>query len=87
MDVITPYGYGGPVGEGLAGFYEAYREWCAERGVVSTFVRYHPLFENYREAGTDFHAGVLERDRRVAARRRPARRACTASTETPCGRR
>ena len=55
VDVITPYGYGGPVGEGLAGFYEAYREWCAERGVVSTFVRYHPLFENYREAGTDFH--------------------------------
>ena len=55
VDVITPYGYGGPVGEGLAGFYGTYGEWCAERGVVSTFVRYHPLFGNYREAGTGFH--------------------------------
>ena len=43
VDVTTPYGYGGPVGEG--DFLEAYEAWCGERGVVSTFVRFHPLFE------------------------------------------
>ena len=47
-DVITPYGYGGPVGDGA--FDEAYDGWCRERGVISTFVRFHPLFENYRAA-------------------------------------
>jgi serine/alanine adding enzyme len=48
FDVTTPYGYGGPLGD--AAFHEAYERWCTERGIVSTFVRYHPLFENYRGA-------------------------------------
>ena len=47
-DVTTPYGYGGPVGKG--DFQQVYERWCAERGIVSTFVRYHPLFENHRGA-------------------------------------
>jgi serine/alanine adding enzyme len=47
-DVTTPYGYGGPVGQG--NFHQAYERWCAERDIVSTFIRYHPLFENHREA-------------------------------------
>ena len=42
-DVVTPYGYGGPTG---GGFWEAYEEWARERGVVSTFVRFHPLLAN-----------------------------------------
>jgi hypothetical protein len=49
LDVTTPYGYGGPVaGDGgrAGAFYEAYEEWCRERGIVSTFVRFHPLYEN-----------------------------------------
>jgi Acetyltransferase (GNAT) domain len=49
-DVRTPYGYGGPVGAEVAGFYSEYDEWCAERGIVSTFIRFHPLFENHRAA-------------------------------------
>jgi hypothetical protein len=53
-DVITPYGYGGPVGP--AAFYSAYGEWCQRRGVVSTFIRFHPLFENWRDAGPGIHA-------------------------------
>ena len=47
-DVTTPYGYGGPVGNG--DFHQAYERWCGERNIVSTFIRYHPLFENYRGA-------------------------------------
>ena len=52
FDVTTPYGYGGPVsGDADAGtFYSAYGGWCRERGVVSTFVRFHPLYENHRYA-------------------------------------
>ena len=46
-DVVTPYGYGGPTGPG---FWPAYEEWARERGVVSTFVRFHPLLANQRHA-------------------------------------
>jgi serine/alanine adding enzyme len=53
-DVTTPYGYGGPVGGELD---QAYGRWCTERGIVSTFIRYHPLFENYRNAPRATFAG------------------------------
>lgn len=53
-DVTTPYGYGGPVAAGgdppVERFHERYEAWAAENGVVTTFVRYHPLFENWRRA-------------------------------------
>jgi serine/alanine adding enzyme len=51
-DVTTPYGYGGPVAaDGDANrFYAAYDDWCRERGIVSTFVRFHPLYANQRYA-------------------------------------
>jgi serine/alanine adding enzyme len=59
LDVTTPYGYGGPVGAGpdppLARFYELYGQWCAQRGIVSTFLRFHPLFANAAAAGLAFH--------------------------------
>jgi len=62
-DVTTPYGYGGPVGIGaeppVARFSELYDAWCAERGVVSTFIRFHPLFENHRAAGPRVHAACV----------------------------
>ena len=45
-DVITPYGYGGPAGGDPAAFWPAYETWCRERGVVTTFVRFHPLFQS-----------------------------------------
>jgi len=54
-DVVTPYGYGGPVAAGdeapARGFYEAYEKWCRDRGAVSTFIRFHPLFANHAYAG------------------------------------
>jgi hypothetical protein len=46
-DVTSPYGYGGPTGPG---FWPAYEEWARGRGVVSTFVRFHPLLANQRDA-------------------------------------
>jgi serine/alanine adding enzyme len=50
VDAITPYGYGGPVGRDVVAFWRAYDEWCREQGVVTTFVRFHPLYGNARDA-------------------------------------
>ncbi|MGH3038864.1 MAG: GNAT family N-acetyltransferase [Gaiellaceae bacterium] len=53
-DVTTPYGYGGPVAAGpepaVRRFWELYGEWCGANGVVTTFIRFHPLFANQRYA-------------------------------------
>ena len=51
-DITTPYGYGGPQGSG-AGWREPFRAACAERRVVSEFVRFHPLRGNQAQAGGD----------------------------------
>jgi len=53
-DVISPYGYGGPTG---LGFWEPYEDWARERGVVSTFVRFHPLLAN--QEGAPIHVEQL----------------------------
>ncbi|MGI9185324.1 MAG: GNAT family N-acetyltransferase [Solirubrobacteraceae bacterium] len=62
-DVSTPYGYGGPVAVGagppVAEFASAYEQWCARRGVVSSFVLYHPLFANQELALPAFHQEAL----------------------------
>ena len=54
LDVTTPYGYGGPVVSGSARlaetFYELYGDWCSASRVVATFIRFHPLLENWRYA-------------------------------------
>jgi len=50
VDVITPYGYGGPAGRHVREFWLAYEEWCRTNGVLTTFVRFHPLYANAREA-------------------------------------
>ena len=53
-DVTTPYGYGGPLATGGAppweAFGEAYSGWCERTGVVSTFIRFHPLYANHTGA-------------------------------------
>jgi len=50
-DVTSPYGYGGPVAAGpeppVQAFHDAYEAWCRTHRVVTTFVRFHPLFENH----------------------------------------
>jgi len=50
VDVVTPYGYGGPLAIGDAPpadeFARLYQSWCEERGALSTFAVFHPLFAN-----------------------------------------
>jgi serine/alanine adding enzyme len=64
VDVVTPYGYGGPLGVGdappLAEFAAGYQAWCEQRGVVSSFVVFHPLFANdASEVAAGFHRSAL----------------------------
>jgi serine/alanine adding enzyme len=63
FDAITPYGYGGPVSVGaeppVEDFFERYEGWCAANGVVSTFIRFHPLFANQRQAAASIHVERL----------------------------
>lgn len=51
-DVTTPYGYGGPVAAGseppVERFWEEYERWCEDGRVVTTFLRFHPLYANHR---------------------------------------
>lgn len=61
-DLITPYGYGGPVTAGddppVSVFAAAYGEWCRARAAVSTFVLFHPLYAN-QELELGFHVEPL----------------------------
>lgn len=54
-DLITPYGYGGPVikncKEGkrdilISSFVEEFQRYCTENKIVSEFVRFHPVIDN-----------------------------------------
>ena len=88
VDAITPYGYGGPVGRDVRAFWAAYGEWCREERVVTTFVRFHPLYANAREApihveplaptiawrleGDDLEAGMHLNHRRAVRKARNA---------------
>lgn len=54
-DIITPYGFGGPVivettdeDRLLNGFYTHFHDYCLENNIVAEFVRFHPL-ENVKE--------------------------------------
>jgi hypothetical protein len=62
-DVISPYGYGGPVGFGASPpwklFQTAYERWCRANRIVSTFVRFHPLYRNQQHAAPSMHVEHL----------------------------
>lgn len=54
-DITTPYGYGGPLVQAsgdeqalLLEFRDALDEYCQAHRIISEFVRFHPLLENYR---------------------------------------
>ena len=65
FDVTTPYGYGGPVATGpeppTVEFWELYGDWCRDNGVVTTFIRFHPLFCNHRPAALEVRVEPMGR--------------------------
>lgn len=54
-DIITPYGYGGPIIENynddkaklVRSFSEKFSQYCSDNNIVSEFIRFHPLVRNY----------------------------------------
>lgn len=55
-DIITPYGYGGPIFEikedinkqkFVDEYCEKFSEYCKKNNIVSEFIRFHPLEKNY----------------------------------------
>lgn len=49
FDFSTPYGYGGWIidGEETDKVFEEYGKWTAENGIISEFVRFHPILRNH----------------------------------------
>ncbi len=55
-DLITPYGYGGPIIHDFSNkqklieeFRECFSIYCNNNNIVSEFVRFHPVFQNHQE--------------------------------------
>ena len=53
FDFSTPYGYGGWLIEGINTefLFAEYEKCCRENGIVSEFVRFHPVIKNHISAG------------------------------------
>jgi hypothetical protein len=62
-DATSPYGYGGPIGFGAVppwkAFHAAYERWCIENRIITTFVRFHPLYGNQQEAASSMRVETL----------------------------
>lgn len=51
FDFATPYGYGGWLieGEKTGELFKEYDLWCKENGIISEFVRFHPMVKNHEK--------------------------------------
>ena len=49
FDFATPYGYGGWIieGEETENLFKAYSTWLEKNGIISEFVRFHPMIRNH----------------------------------------
>ncbi|RSK53485.1 GNAT family N-acetyltransferase [Bacillus canaveralius] len=49
-DIVTPYGYGGPLVEGsdisILEFYQLFSEYCSLNNIIAETIRFHPLYKN-----------------------------------------
>ena len=58
-DFATPYGYGGWIieGEDVDKLFDEYGKWIYKNGIISEFVRFHPMIKNHTKA-TSFYDGT-----------------------------
>lgn len=56
FDFATPYGYGGWLieGEHKDVLFNSYKEWLQNNGIISEFVRFHPMIKNH-ESSSSFY--------------------------------
>ena len=65
FDISTPYGYGGFIVEGevtneiLKVLDERYTRLCKEEGIISEFVRFHPVTDNVNSASSIYDVSQL----------------------------
>lgn len=61
FDFSTPYGYGGWLieGEKREALFGAYEDWCRENGIISEFVRFHPMIRNHKSAAAFYEIKQL----------------------------
>lgn len=56
FDFATPYGYGGWLIEGQKEnkekLFSEYENWCEKNNIVSEFVRFHPVIDNYSDSNS-----------------------------------
>lgn len=54
FDFSTPYGYGGWIieGEDTESLFRAYSAWFEKNGIISEFVRFHPMIKNHEAVGS-----------------------------------
>lgn len=58
-DVITPYGYGGPIivnlsdesrkDELVKGYHDEFKDYCLKNNIVAEFIRFHPINNNAKD--------------------------------------
>ncbi len=54
FDFATPYGYGGWIIEGEVSekLFKCYENWIHKNGIISEFMRFHPMVKNHNLVGT-----------------------------------
>lgn len=68
-DIVTPYGYGGPIINHLKGnkenllkeFEKNFKKYAEERNIVSEFVRFHPIKENAIDMKTIYNSTYMRK--------------------------
>ena len=62
-DIVTPYGYGGPIiidcvnkDELLLEYENEFEQYCITNNIISEFVRFHPIKKNYIDFEKIYHA-------------------------------
>lgn len=70
-DLITPYGYGGPIiincsneeskEKLLAEYNEKFKKYAMENNIVSEFIRFHPVLKNYKDFGKIYNTQYMRK--------------------------
>lgn len=68
FDIITPYGYGGPIILDCSDrdtlkreYLAAFSEYCEQEKIVSEFIRFHPIYQNYKDVDNSFEVEFSRR--------------------------
>ena len=69
-DLVTPYGYGGPVIESvernkkrelLKNYEKKFKEYCINQNIISEFVRFHPIINNAEDFKIMYNAKCIRK--------------------------